>query len=37
VPGGANVKPLEPTGLEVAMQLQGREGSLLKIFLLGTV
>lgn len=25
----------QPTGLEVVMQLQGREGSLLKIFLLG--
>jgi len=30
-----NVNPLVPTGLEVTLQLQGRENSLLKIFLLG--
>ena len=34
---GGTASPLVPTGLEVAMQLQGREASLLKIFLLGAV
>lgn len=34
---GVNASTLMPTGLEVASQLQGREGSLLKIFLLGAV
>lgn len=35
--GDAAASPLAPTGLEVAMQLQGREASMLKIFLLGAV
>ena len=33
----ANMNGLVPTGLEVALQLQEREGNLLKIFLLGAV
>lgn len=33
----ATVSPITPTGLEVALQLQGLEASLLKIFLLGAV
>jgi len=37
VPAGVNAIPVVPTGLEVTSQLQGREGSLLKIFLLGAV
>jgi len=37
VHAGMNASPLVPTGLEVALQLQGRESSLLKIFLLGAV
>jgi len=37
VPAGMNVFSIVPTGLEVALQLQGRESSLLKIFLLGAV
>lgn len=37
VPAGMNVFSMAPTGLEVALQLQGRESSLLKIFLLGAV
>lgn len=37
VPADMNASPLVPTGLEVASQLQGREGKLLKIFLLGAV
>lgn len=37
VPVSMNVNPLVPTGLEVTLQLQGRENSLLKIFLLGAV
>ena len=36
-PTGMNASLLVPTGLEVTTQLQGREGSLLKIFLLGAV
>lgn len=32
-----NVSPSAPTGLEVALQLQGREAKLLKVFLLGAV
>ncbi len=36
IAGGAASPPV-PTGLEVAMQLQGRDASLLKIFLLGAV
>ena len=35
-PGSTAIPPL-PTGLEVAMQLRGREKSMLKIFLLGAV
>lgn len=34
---GATASHLEPTGLEVALQLRSREASLLKIFLLGAV
>ena len=37
VPVSMNVNPLVPTGLEVTLQLQGRENSLLKIFLLGAI
>ena len=37
MPVSMNVNPLVPTGLEVTLQLQGRENSLLKIFLLGAV
>lgn len=37
VPAGINVMPVVPTGLEVALQLQGRENSLVKTFLLGAV
>lgn len=37
VPAGMNASPVVPTGLEVASQLQGREGRLLKIFLLGAI
>ena len=37
MPAGANASLLVPSGLEVASQLQGREGSLLKVFLLGAV
>jgi len=34
---GSAANPPEPTGLEVTMQLRGRDNSLLKIFLLGAV
>lgn len=34
---GTNTNIMMPTGLEITTQLQGREGKLLKIFLLGTV
>ena len=37
VPAGMNASPVAPSGLEVTSQLQGREGSMLKIFLLGAV
>ena len=37
VPADLNVFSIVPTGLEVALQLRGREGNLLKIFLLGAV
>ena len=37
VPAGMNVSSVVPAGLEAALQLQGRESSLLKIFLLGAV
>ncbi len=36
-PAGMNASLLVPTGLEVALQLQGSESSLLKIFLFGAV
>lgn len=36
-PGQTSVPPPQLTGLEVAVQLQGHEDSLLKIFLLGAV
>jgi len=37
MPAGMNTSPVVPTGLEAALQLQGHESSLLKIFLLGAV
>jgi general secretion pathway protein J len=36
-PAGSAASPLLPTGLEVKLQLHGRDASLLKIFLLGAV
>lgn len=36
-PSAAASGPLPPTGLEVTLQLQGRENSLRKVFLLGAV
>lgn len=37
MPASMTASSLVPTGLEAALQLQGRENSLLKIFLLGAV
>jgi hypothetical protein len=34
---GSTTGPLPPSGLEVALQLQGQETSLLKVFLLGAI
>ena len=36
-PVSPTVNPVLPTGLEVALQLQGRNSSMLKIFMLGAV
>ena len=36
-PLSPTVNPVLPTGLEVALQLQGRNSSMLKIFMLGAV
>ena len=35
--GGSTATPSVPTGLEVTMQLRGRDTGMLKIFLLGAV
>ena len=37
VPASVNADTVVPAGLEVTTQLQGREGNLLKIFLLGAM